>query len=646
MEIFLEDLEKKITQIFKDFDNPNVNSEQKYQIDLEGLNFIKQKDLNYFEIFFVLLKEKINNLKSFIKTELDGYYKNDLQTYPKYLSFQKFILEQLDNYLQKEKINKDFRENKQDEYVGEIIKELNLKSRVFVKAPTGFGKTVLYYKTIAKLNVKNILIFTPRLLLNQQIVESKYLGHIGQDNFKIIHYSSNNSPDKEKKIKKIAKYIGKEKRFICTSCYQSKDKLLTLISKYKIKFDLIIFDEAHVIETWKDSEFVKSNEIGRLRIFGSATPTSNIESEPEIFGKVIEMVKVYELIDKEILCNIVTLVKKLDNKKKEYHNLKDLVLESMCKYNKKKGIIYVNTHENAKSLYELIKTQNKINQYIFISGSMYSEQMELEEIIKIDHDSNISNFESDTKPSVIIVVGKISYGYDNPLIDFLVLGDPRQSDIEIRQILGRGLRWNKSMYPDKLLHLLVPLYQDEFGNYPPNSSLKKYLDYIIGECGQDIIYKSDGFGLVCKSDKSDKLIVESGKDYTGANIPSDILQQYCTTGYNKYSDFMRFLQTNKIFGESDYNKLWEKNKMWMCGIGELKKKYPKFSFQQIHPDKNKYYLDKNEAIEKYQLAKNILKKQIGSDKFADLMYSQQIKKIIQIDDKIPPVNIDLYYADK
>ena len=64
-------------------------------------------------------------------------------------------------------------------------------------------------------------------------------------------------------------------------------------------------------------------------------------------------------------------------------------------------------------------------------------------------------------------------------IDFICLGDPRQSDIDIRQILGRGLRWNKQTYPNKLLHLLVPLYKNEFGEYSEYGHLKKYLDYII-----------------------------------------------------------------------------------------------------------------------------------------------------------------------
>ena len=634
MEEFINRIEKKIISISKDLENPNIDPKQKYQIDSGCLNFIKLKGLNYFEIFFVLLKEKQNNLKYFIKTELDLYYKNNSQIYSLYLSFSKFILDELDNYIQKEKLNKDFREDKQDEYVREIKIQLEKLSRAFVKAPTGFGKTVLYYKLIKQLDLKRILIFTPRILLNEQIVESKYLDHIGENSYKIIHYSSEVSSKKEFKIKKISKYIKLDKNFIITSCYQSKDKLLDLINKYNVSFDLIIFDEAHTIETWEDSQFILSNTISKYKLFGSATPTENIESKPEIFGKVIEKVKVYELINKEILCNIVTIVKKLENKKKEYHNLKELIVDSMVKYKKRKGIVYVNKQSNAQNLYDLMKFQNLIHTYIFVSGTVDVEEAS---------DSDINAFESDQEPSVIIVVGKISYGYDNPHIDFLCLVDPRQSDIDIIQILGLGFRWNKSVYPNKLLHLLVPLYQDEFGNYPPNSSLKKYLDYIIGECGQDIIMKADGTGILKQEIPKKDGPFDFGKDYEGEQIPIDILQDYCTTGYNKFTDFMRFLKSNGIWTEQSYNDMYEKNKSWMCGIGGLKKKYPKFSFQQICPDKDQYYLDKNEAIEKYNLAKNTLKKQIGSDKFADLMYSQQIKKIIQIDNKIPPVNIELYY---
>ena len=99
--------------------------------------------------------------------------------------------------------------------------------------------------------------------------------------------------------------------------------------------------------------------------------------------------------------------------------------------------------------------------------------------VENDSDTDIKIFENDKEKCVVICVGKIGYGYDNDFIDFICLGDPRQSDIDIRQIIGRGLRWKKEVYPNKLLHLLVPLYRDEFGNCVKNEHLKKYLDYII-----------------------------------------------------------------------------------------------------------------------------------------------------------------------
>ena len=643
MEKFINELYNQIKKIIDCIQQNKIDYntiQNNYNIDMNCFEFIKSKGTYFFSIYFDLAKEKKINFKYFIETELSDYYKNyNKKDYDKFKSFQKFQLDKLAEYELKLNKNKNFREIKQSEYINEINNLLIKDLKVFIKAPTGFGKTVLYYKTINKLKLKKVLIFTPRIELNKQIVEEKYFNYLGENKYKIIHYSDYYSGDKDKKIKRIKKYSKADTNFIMTSCYQSKDKLLKLINDYEVKFDLIIFDEAHTIETWSNientgHEFLLSDKITKYRLFGSATPTEFIETTPNIFGKVIEKVKIYELINNETLCNIVTLVKKIENKKKEYHNLKAMIVDCMKKFNKKKGIIYVNSKANAQSLYDLMKTQNNISTYIFVSGHVDIGSDSFDDL-------DIKKFESDTKPSIIIVVGKISYGYDNPYIDFICLGDPRQSDIDIRQILGRGLRWNKELYPNKLLHLLVPLYQDEFGNYTQNGCLKKYLDYIIGECGHDIIVKD-------KYDKPEIIREENplvilGNDYDGYTIPIDILQSYCTTGYNKFTDFMRFMRINKCWDELVYNQIWENNKIWMCGIGELKKKYPKFSFQQIHPDKDSFYQTKIEALEAHSKAKEIVKKNIGSDIFSELIFSQQTKKIIKIDNKIPPINLELYY---
>ena len=301
----------------------------------------------------------------------------------------------------------------------------------------------------------------------------------------------------------------------------------------------------------------------------------------------------------------------------------------MTKYKKKKGIIYVNDCKNAENLYKLLQKQDKLNVYIYVSKNIEVEN---------DSDTDIKTFEKDKEQCVIICVGKIGYGYDNDYIDFICLGDPRQSDIDIRQIIGRGLRWKKDVYPNKLLHLLVPLYRDEFGNCAKNEHLKKYLDYIIGECGKDIIFKSNGNAVVGNGTQTSK----EGDDYDGEKIPTEILNEYCTTGYNKYTDFLKFLKSNKIYDEISYNKLKEKQN-WIVDLGGLQTKYKNFCFRNIHPNNINYYWNKKEAQEAYEICNNKLIIELGKEKYRRYNSQQKLEKINELDKKIPIINFDLYY---
>lgn len=516
-------------------------------------------------------------------------------------------------------------------YVNTCVEELENNFKCLMVAPTGFGKTHMIYKIINKLsNINLIVLFTPRLLLNSQSHAERYIKSLNKE-FDIIDFSK--LSNEKKKIFHRTKF---EKSTIIISCYQSANQLYQNFNICKNKIDLCIFDEAHIISSWNldEKEFHKywlNSQYIKYRLITTATPKQDMINLPVIFGNVVEKVKIYDLINLNILCNIKTVGKKVIKNNNEYHEIPKLIEESMIKYNKKKGVIYVNTQENAKILYKLMNEKTKLKTFIFISENDFE--------LNNEEDKYITEYEKYTNPCVIINCQKISYGYDNDLIDFICFADPRQSDISIRQICGRGLRWNKKTYPNKLLHILLPIFVDEFGKCTDYDNIKSYLDYIIGECGQDIINSSTGkYSLESKGEN--KMIVPQ---YTGDEIPPEICEQYCTTGHNMYSKFIWFLKVNKVINEKSYNELQDKYK-WMPILSNIRERYKKFCFRDIDDNRNQYYATKEECSKAIEEATNILKKNIGMEKYKKLMEKDIIIQINKIDNKIPLNKYGLYYC--
>ncbi len=655
MDKYLIELKQKLTEIHNTIKYDEIpQTPPTPVIDKFGYDFIKSKSIDFIKIFIEMLQENkknITHLKHFITTELNNYYKNrcknNITLYKSYSSLQQYILNLLSQYEEKEKIIATFQEIKQQEYTDEIFKTLTEDKRAFAKAPTGFGKTVLYYKNIKKMNHKSVLMLTPRLLLNEQIVDMKYMKHLNdnendENKYKIIHFSnSKNKKIKKNKMKQIKRLHNDKDKFILTACYQSKDKLLKYIKKFKIKFDIIIFDEAHTIETWENSEFITNNTICTYRLFGSATPTEKIGSKENIYGKIIEKVKIFELIINKILCPISTIVKKIDGDKKEYHDLPKLIVDSMVEQKKRKGIIFVNEQKNAEKLYELMKIQDKIKIYIYISDD--------NDLIP-EHNKSIIEFGNNINPSIVIVVDRINYGYDNSDIDFICLADSRESDVGIRQIVGRGLRWNKKTYPNKMLHVLIPLYKEEFSNTYKYSCYIKYLDYIKSECGYDIIVKDDKAMIVNKHEHDEHIKNIVNVNYDGDLIPTEIFHEYCTIGNNMYSNFMSFLANAKVYDESTYINMRndailknEKMKDEIPLLENIHKKFPQFCFQVLHPQKSQYYLTRIDAQKACDKINNEFMNGKNKNLFGKLTNIDIMKKIREKDNKIPTIRFKYYY---
>lgn len=535
--------------------------------------------------------------------------------------------EHKENKEQDEKVP-DIRTRVQAEYISDIAELLKIHKRALMKAPTGFGKTKVYYGIINALDVKRVLILTPRINLCRQLTDQKYLlaGH----GFEISHLSG--FPclnDKTRELRRLAQYP----KILVTACYQSasgienafKNGFANLGSP---SFDLIIFDEAHAISKLERNDSLLTDmRLAAMRLFGSATPTERLETNSLTYGPLVEKIHVYELINAGILCNIATLVKRVDPRtaeRSEYCNMTKLIENGMDVHHKHKGIVYANSRANA---YEIQKamSSSKIRAFIYVSngndGRIYDQ---------------LSDFEACKTPCVLIAVGMISYGYDNPDIDFICLADPRYSDVDIRQIVGRGLRWDHAGYPDKVLHILVPLYPDEFGKCRKNESLQKYLCYVIGECGSDLVLKhiSGDSGLHNSSRDSQTGVVAI---YDGDVIESCLYDEYCTGLWNSFTNFQRLLRANHAWDEKSYNELREKYS-WVPLLEDVRKKYPSFCFMSVHPNSHYWYRTRDEADTAQKLCRINLAKQKGRMNPRDIVLCMQ-----KMDTKLPRVDFDLYY---
>ena len=704
------------------------------------LTVTKKSSSNQISLEDILKKDKNKLLENIIQNHIEK--NKSLEEILEYESSPDNIKLNTDisNIYKKLMINK-FRNETQQKYIQDVLEQFRTKSnRVLIKAPTGYGKTVLNYMVINELQPDLVLWLTPRRNLNVQSKDNKYMKYLTKTTYETYNYSVEDSTeDSVDKFLSLIDFITNNKRQkkkgIVFVCYQSCPILIPKLYDNKIQVNLTVCDEAHTIETWGslhtehmklllDPNTTLPNEnvsssgdkvkfIEKL-IFATATPKADMINKFEhIFGKLIEHVNIYELIEQGILCNFETIIKKLDDvlpdennsssaredesinqlnddtknklvitkknpKKVKKHSI-DLchfVVESMKKYNKHKGVIYFSTQERVREFYKKMKENYKtFKSFIYISDNGDITQHEHFD----SKDTSLKSFEDCKQPCIIITCNKMSYGYDNVFIDLICFGDPRESDVDIRQILGRGLRNNIELYPDKLLHILIPIYKFQMLDETVTEKdskiiankltklqqiellhdirsferLKEFIIFIISECGKDIIEgkivnKIQDIHKLIKNNLSSSSVVETtDKTEETVKIPPEICRELCTTGYNRYKRFIMYLRFNNVYNEVTYNAFRESNpdNDWMPLLGDIRKRYRKFCFKDINAPENAGYYDMlvecNNAYEKCLI--EIAKPYGKIYKLKEKKTIEQInKKIIEMDSRIP-INKELYY---
>ena len=434
----------------------------------------------------------------------------------------------------------------QKEYIEDALKKLldNIKNhkKCIIKSSTGSGKTVMIYWIIAKLykalghpDKFNIALATPfKKLCSQSITDEDNINilkaHNMNANYMQYDYDNKNKTETElSKSKKQDKYIN----FISV-CYPSMSNILKFIDNENIKINISVYDEFHAIQSWdnsknKNNKCLKSPNIDFM-LFTSATPDKSQETKTEIYGEVIDKVKIKELIRLKYLCQIVPLVEidnvnpkdpeeiKLQKAFGKYYKLPYMINETFKKYNKKKAILFCNDTANCFEMYDLLKMRGDVLEnikifYPYVSRSVKkndktntntendntytssdtSSDIDLSEeetIIKPEEKQNIENvlkeYENCLEPCILITCKKIAVGYNHPPINFVIIADNKASIKDISQAIGRGLRLcDLKGYENKVCHVLLPIRIKDI-NSNKFKSIKSYLEYLQNDVGLNI----------------------------------------------------------------------------------------------------------------------------------------------------------------
>jgi superfamily II DNA or RNA helicase len=562
--------------------------------------------------------------------------------------------------------------------INSLIKNKN--NKFYLELATGAGKSTIIYNILNNIILKNkdnyytIIIFTPRINISTQNINHKYI-NIFKNKFNI--YDNN-------KIKRI-KTFNNNSYNIISCCIQSYQFIYdNIITKFNINNIIIWFDEAHyTIESWIKLNnhykqfYLTDNERIIYRLFTSASPNKEIvKNNYDIFGELYSPISVRNLIKDNWLAPIKPHIMELDemndddedenneneNNKKIRKYYTNTILNVFQKFNKNIGLNFHNSCKNAKfaflshfNKYINTNTNTNIKPYLLISNENINSNL-LEYLDKYSNDINdykkLLNFEefhNENNNAIAYIVNMYNMGYDNPKIDFLSFADPKLSNKDIIQSIGRGIR------PDglgedgknelKINDIIIPIYNntEETDKYIKFTKIKEILQYLIYDIGLDI----KDFNIYNKS-KNKLLISSSIIDYEEeldeSKIIANIIKWDIEPKIEKWniSKITIHLMNNKIHNYNDYLEYisLKENKELNLPL-DLFKTYSNFNFNNTYKNNSSPYYNRDECIEAIKKYKNDF---IDNDDIDKNDNNDIIKFLNEIDKKIPNFLLWYYYG--
>lgn len=509
----------------------------------------------------------------------------------------------------------------QYQYLDNIKQQLAEKQRCLVVAPTGAGKTFITFIALSSMIINPAMSYifmfvSPLLKINEQCIEDVNMRLLTDNRFTknvkpFVGYQIN---CKHNNKSEIFTSLKRNENIMLSSTFDSYQKAFEYIKEYNKKhkankqIHCCVFDECHMIKkefhninyeaTSKDSDKTKNkwnnifqNKLITNRIFLSATPNEcqitdikAYKNHLDLYGNKIECINIAELIKQKYLAPITTYRAIVsDNYENEKDNLPrpdtvESIMKMITKYNRKRICVFVNRRANAETLVSTFNKKGyreshdlKFTLYFDNVGCSeeYFDSKDINDFYKSNETArevDDPNFEG---VRIIFSCKKMCMGVDAPPIDCIVFADPRMNYGEMKQCIGRGLRW--FVYPDGSIKdcalLLFTTQKREFDNM-----MMAFLKFAKNELEYEIIPNNAKL-VSTKGKKTSKLkfsepepIFTDGK-YDGKKvIDVELFERFCS-GYNNLS----LKQNNNILNNDfSYSVIKE------CYINNIKYNYESF----------------------------------------------------------------------
>lgn len=378
----------------------------------------------------------------------------------------------------------------QKEVIKSTVNHFGSKNLGQVIMACGTGKTLTSFWISEKMKTKRVLFLAPSISLLSQTLKSWVEVNKNKNlNFMVVcsditagnfdnEYLSDYSFPSTTSSKDIEMFINKNPELVIFSTYQSSNTVMKEALKNKIKFDLVICDEAHRLTGNVDSKYgsiLKNNFPTSKKLFMTATPRivnqKVVEAaaindyelfsmdDENIFGEIIYELSFGQAIEKKLLSDYQIVVTGVTNKEVKSRPLvkvenqvidldtygKAIALKKYIKKNQLKKTISFHTYvKNAKIFSSLLNKIGLSSDYISGKDSIRERITKLNKLNTINKSSHIlSN------------ARVLSEGIDIPELDSIVFIDPKSSIIDIVQSVGRAIR--SSSNPNKLGHIIIPV---------------------------------------------------------------------------------------------------------------------------------------------------------------------------------------------